>query len=41
VGFDITGQLLITYSAFVKYSKKKIGIQWGGASAISRLHEGI
>jgi hypothetical protein len=24
VGFDLTGQLLIIYSAFVKYSRKKL-----------------
>jgi hypothetical protein len=40
VGFDVTGQQLITYSEFVKYSRK-MGIQWGGASAICRLQEGI
>jgi hypothetical protein len=38
VGFDITGQQLIIYSS---NTLEKMGIQWGGASAICRLQEGI
>jgi hypothetical protein len=38
--FDVTGQLLIIYSAFVKYLKK-MAIQWGSASAIYRLQESL
>jgi hypothetical protein len=33
-------QLLIIYSTFVKYLRK-IGIQWGSASAIYRLQESL
>jgi hypothetical protein len=40
VGFDITGPLVIRYSAFLN-TREKMGIQWGGASAISRLQESI
>jgi len=39
VDFDTTGQLLITYSAFVKYLRK-MGIQWSGASAVRGLQLG-
>jgi hypothetical protein len=38
--FDTTGQLLVIYSAFVKYLKKKMGIQGSIASAVYRLKEG-
>ena len=34
--FDSTGQLLITYSAFVKYLRK-VGMQRSSASAVYRL----
>jgi hypothetical protein len=37
VDFDATGQLLIIYSAFIKYLKKKMGIKRSRASAIYRL----
>jgi len=33
VEFDVTGQLLIIYSAFIKYLRKKNGTQWGSGSA--------
>jgi hypothetical protein len=36
--FDITVQLLTLLAAFIKYSRK-LGIQWGSASAIYRLQE--
>ena len=37
VDFDATGQLLVIYSAFVKYLRKKVGIQGNSASAVCRL----
>jgi hypothetical protein len=40
VDFDRTGQPLIIYSAFVKYSKK-MGIKRNNASAIYRLQESL
>jgi hypothetical protein len=38
VEFDVTGQKVIIYIAFVKYLRK-IGIQLEGASATCRLQE--
>jgi len=40
VDFDATGQLLIKYSAFVKYLKK-MRMQQSNASALYRLQEGL
>jgi hypothetical protein len=40
VDFDITVQLLIIYSVFVKYLKK-MGIQRSSASAVYRFQDGI
>jgi hypothetical protein len=40
VDFDATGQLLITYSAFVEYVKK-IGIQQSSASTLYKLQESL
>ena len=37
VDFDAAGQLLIIYFAYVKYLRKKMGIQCCGASALYRL----
>jgi len=31
MGFDEMGQLLIVYFQFVRYLRKKKGIQWGNA----------
>jgi len=39
VNFDATGQILIIYSAFVKYLRKKIGTQVSSASAIYTLKQ--
>jgi len=41
VEFDATDQLLIIYSAFVKYLGKKMGIQRSSASAFYRLQESL
>ena len=41
VDFYAKGQLLIIYSAFVKYLRKKMGIQQSSASALYRLQEGL
>jgi len=35
--FNTTGQLLMIYSAFIKYLIKKMGIQRSSASALYRL----
>jgi hypothetical protein len=40
VDFDVTGQLLIIYSEFVKYLKKR-GLERDSASAIYRLQESL
>jgi len=40
MAFDTTGQLLIIYSAFVKYLRKN-WLQGRGASAIYKLQEGL
>jgi len=40
VDFDATGQLLIIYSAFVKYFRKR-GIQGSSASALYKLQESL
>ena len=40
VDFDATGQLLIIYSAFVKYLRE-MGIGWSSASAVCRFQEGL
>jgi hypothetical protein len=41
VDFYAKGQLLIIYSAFVKYLRKKKGIKRGSALAIYRLRESL
>jgi hypothetical protein len=38
VNFDITNQLLIRFSAFVRYWRK-IGVQWGSTSVIHKLQK--
>ena len=40
VDLNATGQLLIIYSAFIKYLRK-MGIQWSSASAINRFQESL
>jgi len=40
VDSDATGQILIIYSAFVKYLRK-MGIQWSIASDLYRLQESL
>jgi len=40
VDFDATCQLLIIYSAFIKYLRK-VGIHWSSASALYRLQESL
>jgi hypothetical protein len=40
VDFNATGQLLIIYSAFIKYLRK-MGIKQISASAMYRLQEGL
>jgi hypothetical protein len=34
VDFDIIEQPLIIYSAFVRYWRKRIGVQWNSMSAV-------
>jgi hypothetical protein len=41
VDFDATGQLLIIYSAFIKYLIKEIGIQRSSATTVYRLQESL
>jgi len=38
--FDITDQLQITYSLFIKYWRK-MGVQWNGTLATYRLQENL
>jgi hypothetical protein len=40
VGFDETYQLLIRFSAFVRYWRKNMGVQLASTSAIHRLEGG-
>jgi hypothetical protein len=39
VDFDVTGQLLIIYSAFIRYLRKKWEYNEASALAISKLQE--
>jgi len=41
VDFEVTVQLLIVYSIFVKYLGKKMGIKRGSASAIYWLQKSV
>jgi hypothetical protein len=41
VGFNVTDQLLIRFSAFTRYWRKNVGVQWGSTSNIHILQESL
>jgi len=41
VDYDAKGQLVIIYSAFVRYLSEEIGVQWSSASAVCILQESL